>query len=578
MSQHIAVENLSFTYPDGTKALKNVSFDVKRGEVFAIMGANGAGKTTLCYLLNGVIPNVIPGEVGGRIVVAGMEVLKHPIYDLSPKIGMLLEDPEGQLVSADVLGEVSFGPENLGLPRDEILRRIDWALKVVRLEGLEKRLSSELSGGQKQRLAIASVLTMLPEVLIMDEPTSQLDPIGTFEVLSVIKDIRQKYGMTIILVTHKSEQAAEFADRIMILNKGEVVTIGKPSDVFQELDSMEKLGVQPIPVSRLCQKLRQRNVKIERLPVTLDESNKLLVNLLEKRKVSVARIEKTEKNVLHQKGGDQPVLEARNLTYIYPGPPPVLALKDINLKIFEGEFLGVIGQNGSGKTTLVKNFLNVLQPTQGEVLFKGKNIKKYHIAELSTKIGLILQNPDHQLFSMSVKGEIEFGLKNLGLPDEEIKAKVDDALEFAGLKEEKDTFPFRLSFGHRRKVVVAAIAAMEPEVIILDEPTTGQDYLGRYSVMELAKRLNDKGHTVIAITHDMDLIAEYTNRTIVMSEGKILLDGPTSWVFTQTDVLEKAFLKPPQITRLAQVLRAYDMPSGVLTVDEMLMYFRGGSE
>lgn len=577
MSLHIVVENLSFTYPDGTKALKGISFDVKRGEVFAIMGANGAGKTTLCYLLNGVIPNVIPGEVGGRIVVAGMEVLEHPIYDLSPKIGMLLEDPEGQLVCADVLGEVSFGPENLGLPRDEILKRIDWALKVVRLEGLEKRLSTELSGGQKQRLAIASVLTMLPEVLILDEPTSQLDPIGTFEVLSVIEDIKQKYDMTIIFVTHKSEQVAEFADRVMILNKGEVVALGKPSDVFQELDPMEKWGVQMIAVSRLCQELRQQNVKIKRLPITLDESSKLITDLLEKRKVLVKRIKKAEKNVFRQREG-QPILEARNLTYIYPGPPPVVALEGVNLKVFEGEFLGIIGQNGSGKTTLVKNFLNVLQPTRGEVLFKGENIRKHHIAELSTKIGLILQNPDHQLFSMSAKEEVEFGLKNLGLPADEIEAKVDEALEFAGLKEEKDTFPFRLSFGHRRKLVVTAVAAMEPEVIILDEPTTGQDYLGRYSIMELAKRLNEKGRTVIAITHDMDLIAEYTDRTIVMGEGKILLDGPTSWVFTQTDILEKAFLKPPQITRLAQGLGVYGIPSGVLTVEEMSAYLRGGGK
>ncbi len=563
----VEVRNLSFTYPNKVKALKNVSFKVEKGETLAIMGRNGAGKTTLCYHLNGVIPNVMLGDVKGEVIVAGMKTSEHAIYELTQKVGMLLEDPEGQLVSADVLGEVCFGPENLGLPKDEILRRAKWALKIVRLEGLEDRSPSELSGGQKQRLAIAAILTMLPEVLVLDEPTSQLDPIGTTEVFSVIEDLKEKHRMTIIIVTHKSELVAEFADKVLILDKGKVLAVGEPHEVFKKVNLLNETGVQPIPVSLLFKKLNS-----EEIPVTINEAKNYLLKILKGRGILKFDRGKFRENLT--KRNEEPILEAKDLSFVYPGPPPVQALTDINIKIYPGEFVGIIGQNGSGKTTLVKCFLNVLRPTKGEILFKGGNIEKFTIAELATKIGLILQNPDHQLFTLSVREEIEFGLKNLNITRDEVNRRVEEALSLAGLSGKEEMFPFSLSFGDRRKLVVAAITAMKPEVVILDEPTTAQDFPGRYAIMDLAKKLNKQGKTIIVITHDMNLVAEYAKRCIVLRNGKVLLDGPTSRVFTEVEILKKAFLRPPQITRLARSLRDYGLYEGLLTVNEMYSYLK----
>jgi energy-coupling factor transport system ATP-binding protein len=259
-----------------------------------------------------------------------------------------------------------------------------------------------------------------------------------------------------------------------------------------------------------------------------------------------------------------------DLSYAYPGFPPVQALNNINLKIHRGEMVAIIGQNGSGKTTLVKQFLKLLKPTTGHVLFNGKDIQALTTGQLATSIGLALQNPDEQLFTISCKKEVEFGLRNLKLPEEEIKTRVDEALGFVGLQEHWDTFPFRLSFGDRRSLTVAAVIAMRPEVIVMDEPTTAQDYLGRHRIARLGKRLNEKGHTVIMITHDMNLVTQYADRTIVMANGSILLDDRTSRVFSETDVLKKAFIKPPPIVALDNELESTSVPRGILTVDDMV--------
>ncbi|HJX24115.1 MAG TPA: energy-coupling factor transporter ATPase [Candidatus Bathyarchaeia archaeon] len=565
----ISVKDLSFSYPNGAKALKNINFDVERGEFIVIMGPNGAGKSTLCMTMNGIVPNVVEGEKSGIVTVCGLKTDEHPVYELAQKVGMALQDPETQILCPDVETEVAFGPENLGIPREEIIERTSYVLKAVRLEGMLDRSPNEMSGGQKQRLALAAVLAMRPDVLVLDEPTSQMDPIGSTEVLSVVRDLNKKYGVTIVMAEHKSEEVAEIADRIILLNDGEMIASGDPHEVFSKIDLLDKIEVKVPPVTRLGFELRKKGFKIDKLPITLQEA--------------VADIPKPHKRRAHStqpaagatavsEEGRSPILETRNLSHTYPGN--VLALKDINVRIYDGEFVGIIGQNGAGKTTLVKHFVGLLKPTTGQVLVYGDDSKKFTTGEIAKRVGLILQNPDHQLFALSVKEEVEFGPKNLLLSKEEIDKRVDSALKSVGLENSKNVYPLRLSFADRRKLTVAAVLAMEPKIIILDEPTTAQDYKGRYEITDLAKNLNDKGHTVIMITHDMDLVAKYAKRTVVMGLGEILLDGPTEEVFSQTGILEKTYLKPPQITQLAQTMKDHGVPN-VLSVEGLLSSYGG---
>ncbi len=264
------------------------------------------------------------------------------------------------------------------------------------------------------------------------------------------------------------------------------------------------------------------------------------------------------------------ILEARDLTVEYPGPPSVVALRDVNVQIRRGEFVGIVGQNGSGKSTLVKCFVGLLKPRQGEVLFKGESIRKLSVGEIARRVGLVLQNPDYQLFTASCRDEIRFGLRNVGVPAEEIEQKVEETLRMVGLSEEAELFPFRLSFGDRRKLAVAATMALGPEVLIMDEPTTAQDHRGRYQLAELARRFHEeKQGTVLMITHDVDLIARYAHRLIVLFAGQVLLDGPTAEVFTKIEELKKSFVVPPVAAQLAAELAPLGVPSHVMTLEEL---------
>ncbi len=579
MSEIIAlVENVSFRYEGSdTYALNNVSFKVHRGELLAIMGPNGAGKTTLCYLLSGIIPNIYGGVRKGRIRVLGKDPWDYPIYETAKTVGILLQDPETQLIMPSVFAELAFGPANLGVPKDEILRRIRETLKIIGLEGFEDRHPRELSGGQKQRAALGAILTMMQELIVLDEPTSQLDPIGTTEVFNAIKKLKEM-GKTIILTSHKTEEVAKLADNVIILNDGKIVAQGSPEKVLSDVELLEEVGVKPIDYSRYFYEISRKGVKVSEIPVFLEEAVSLAEKLIKKRALSVKPLKYSCSKESEKR---EPIIRIENLTYVYPGEPPVTALKDINLTIYKGDFIGIIGQNGSGKTTLVKNIVGLLRPTKGKIYFHGEDVSKYTVGELARRIGLILQNPDYQLFALSCEEEVAFGLKNIGLDEKEIEKRIEESLKFVGLYEKRHKYPFALSFGDRRKLAVAVVVAMRPEVIIMDEPTTAQDYKGRYILAELAKKVHEEyGSTIIMISHDMDLIAKYAKRVIVMANGRIIADAHTRKVFQMHDVLRKAFLKPPQITRFAQSLSKYNVSPEVITVDEMLEVLKpstGGS-
>ncbi|MHA1136862.1 MAG: ABC transporter ATP-binding protein [Candidatus Thorarchaeota archaeon] len=569
----VKVDSLTFTYERGPLALEDVNFEVGSGEILGILGSNGAGKTTLCFHLNGIIPTVFTGVEKGRVDIHGLDPWETPIIELSQIASMVLQDPETQFTTTNVESELQFGPCNLGIDRDEVLRRVVWAAKVCGITGLEERKPKELSGGQKQRVALAAGLTMLPKVLILDEPTSQLDPVGTTEVFDVVHELAKKEEMTILIASHKTEEVARLASKILILHEGKVAALGTPKEVFSQNELLSKIGINPPAVSSLASKLAEKipgfKQKYEQsggIPLTVDETYSLLTGLIDQ---GFLKVEWKDLPPPPEVSSDL-VLEVDDVTFEYPARVPVTALKNISLDIHRGEFVAIIGQNGSGKTTLVKHFLGLLEATEGVVRVEGEDVSELTTGSIAKSVSLILQNPDYQLFSISVQKELEFGLRNLGLPEDEIKERVDAALKEVDLEDVREIFPFRLSFGDRRKVAAAAGIAMNPDVFILDEPTTAQDYRGRHVLCQIASRMRDQGKTIIMISHDMDLVAQYADRIVIMTDAEIVANGPKREIFEMHDIMKKAFLKTPQITQLSHKMRDYGIRETLVTVDELV--------
>jgi energy-coupling factor transporter ATP-binding protein EcfA2 len=566
----ISIRNLTYTYPNGTRALEGIDLQVRQGEYLAIMGPNGAGKTTLCLFLNGVVPHITGGRVRGRVKVMGLDTFEQHVYEMAQHVGMVLQDPEAQLFTSSVLSEVAFAAENLGYPRETILERVAWALGVVRLQELERRTPAQLSGGQKQRLSVASGLVVQPQLMVLDEPTSQLDPLGSREVFSVLRTLNKELGLTIVLATHKSEQVAAFADRVVVLAQGRLLGQGTPRQVFGQVDLLDRIHVQVPAVTRVEFTIPDC-LSGDGLSTTLAEGRARLNALLAegKLRVHMERRGHPKDPAAEKRRPDQPAcIDVQDIRYTYPRTETP-ALDGVSFRVYPGEFVGLIGQNGAGKTTLMKIILGLLHPSKGRVLVGAEDVAQTSPARLARRIGLVLQNPDTQLFDLSAAEEVAFGPRNCGLGETEVEVRVEQALRAVGLWEKREEYPFNFSFGDRRKLSVAAVAAMHPEVLIFDEPTTGQDYRGRYELADIARQLNRSGTTVIMITHDMDLVAEYTARLVVMGEGRILLDGPTPEVFQAADLLAQTFIAPPQAAQLAQGLSSHGVPPGVLTTREL---------
>jgi energy-coupling factor transport system ATP-binding protein len=558
-------------------ALRAIDLEIASGQFVAILGPNGAGKTTLCLLLNGVIPNVIGGSLAGRIEIEGLATTEHHVYELAEHVGVVLQDPDAQILATTVRSEVAFAAENLGVPRPELIQRVEAALSTVRLAGFEEAAPEELSGGQKQRLAIAAGLVVRPRIFVLDEPTAQLDPIGTDETFEVLDRLNHDHGATIVVATHASEAVARFADRVIVLDEGRILADGVPADVFSQIELLDRVGVAVPEVVRIQAALSPPLGAPRAL--TVEAAAARLLAAIEAGSIEVAPPSWPGPGVSVTGGPDGdgsgrahstgPVIDVRGLTYRY-SKAAIPALAGIDLAIASGEFIALIGQNGSGKSTFVKCLAGLLRPESGEIRIDGELVTRKTARSLPRRIGVVLQNPDTQLFRMSVREEVAFGLQNIGVAVEERERRIEDALELTGLTAAGEIYPFKLSFGDRRKVAVASIVAMDPLVLVFDEPTTGQDYAGRYRLCEIALDLNRRGTTVIMITHDMDLVARYARRTVVLGLGRILLDGPTREVFARPEILRQTYLEPPQAARLAQALEPTVAPTGALSVDELL--------
>jgi energy-coupling factor transport system ATP-binding protein len=553
MNLAVSIEDLTFTYQGNKRsALQNIQAQVEDGTFVVVMGHEGAGKSTLCCTLNALVPKFFRGKYQGRVLIAGEEVAQHRVPEMSRLVGLVLQDFEAQLFSTNVELEMAFGPENHCLPRQQIERRIQQYLSLVRLDKLRNREPASLSGGQKQRLAIGSVLALEPRVLVMDEPTTDLDPLGRAEVLSVAKSIREE-GRMLLIVDHEPETAVT-ADQVWLMRDGEVVLQGPPSKILVNATMMKSCGIKTLSMVELCQSMSWPGN-----PLTVEGAIELIQkhHLTQRRKLRVDTASSS-----HSKGS--PILKAEGLRYAYP-TYSVEALGGIDLFIQDGEFIAILGQNGSGKTTLAKHFNGLLKPTSGRMLVQSKPTTEYRHREIARLVGYVFQNPDHQICARTVVEEVGFGLKMQKEPSKTIERRVAESLEVVGLTGYEERVPFTLTKGERQRVAVASVLAVRPQVIILDEPTTGLDDRHQQDMMRMLKRLNQCGHTIIIITHSMWVAAEYASRTIVLKDGGLLLDGPTRAVFADEARLAEASLRPPPLVRLSNWLG-----TKALTVQQMV--------
>lgn len=570
----ITVENLRYRYPHAKElALDGLDFSVEKGEFIGIIGENGAGKSTLSQALMGLVPQFYKGAYGGTVMVDGIEAGRTPVAQLCGHVGLVFQNPFNQLSGAkdNVYEEVAFGMQNLGVPAEEMKNRVEEALKLLDIWQYRDRNPFDLSGGQMQRVAIASVLVMRPDVMILDEPTSQLDPEGSDEVFKAVETLTDS-GITILMIEQKIEKLAAYCDRILLLHKGKQIAFDTPQKVFSMPD-LNNYGIQAPAFTRIC-KAEGVTLADGTYPVTVEEAAGVL---REKRLGAPAcadggeRAHKAAGVEAAQAGGpaesavssdEQFCIE--NLDFSYLADVPVL--KNLNMKL-DKRPTAIIGQNGAGKTTLVKLLKGLLKPVSGSIYFHGEDISGKTVAMLAGNVGYVFQNPDDQIFKYNVMDEILFGPLNIGMDAERAKKEAERALKLTGLTGKEKENPYDLELYERKMTAIASVLAMDTDVLILDEPTIAQDWKGRQIIGGIIRSLSERGKLVIAILHDMDFVAENFERVIIMAHGRVLADGTAKEVFAQEEALKKARLQKPYVMQLCEAL-GYE--KSYLTVEELL--------
>ena len=548
----LVVEDYSFWFKipmegEAEPALENVSFEIAQGEFVLVLGRSGSGKSTLALNLVGIYPDYFGGHNKGKIMIAHPERGLINRRELEPGerfqlVNMLFQNPQDQIVTLSVEEEVAFALENYLMPPPEIHSRIDRALDLVGLNGFRERSTLKLSGGEKQRVALASMIAMEPKVLILDEPTSNLDPVGTGEVLDAVDRIREQVDLTLIVIEHEVDAVFDRVDRVLLVDGK---TVHGPSDPRSFLDKnglevRDNLGLWIPQAVEVALELRRVGVPIARIPLNGDE---LVESLGEHSSPGIddLAVPIPEAAVPVERS---PVIDVRNVSFAYEKDQ---VLKGVNLQALPSELLAIVGQNGSGKSTLAQMFNGILTPNEGTVLVEGKATTDYAFAQLVKRVAYIFQVPEKQFIRSTVFDEIAHGVRALGLTEAEVEPRVESFLEGLGLLDHKDQSPYVLSHGQKRRLSVACMVVAEPDVVILDEPTFGQDYHQAQRLMQLLRQLADKGAAVVFITHDMRLVAEYADRCAVLAEGKIVYEGTPPELFDSPAVLAQAKLKAPPI-------------------------------
>ena len=564
METVIELRDVSYRYPRAEEeSLKQISLTVAKGKFIALMGPTGAGKTTLSLCLNGLIPQFLQGELQGEVRIGGKDTGEVRVQDLAKQVGLVLQDAESQIVGRTVAEDVAFGPRNFGIPLAEIQQRVAQALAKVRLNGYDQRSTAELSGGEKQRLVIAGVLALEPELLVMDEPASELDPEGRFQVYRTLDDLCREKERTILVVEHSSEEILHRAHEVIVLKHGKVAWQGIPEQLFRNIPLLQEFGIKPLPVSLLGWSFWQRGwIEGQDIPLDVAEAESLIRNLIGRPSLQnrvVPPSEPPARGKVHQEKEaeksslNSALIQITQLVHRFESGQ--IGVQGIDLTIEKGEFVALAGSNGAGKTTLAKHINGLLKPTEGEVIVKGLNTKDVDTAQLAKTVGYVFQNPDHQIFSVSVEKELEFGLKNAGFTRTEIAERITQALALTGLENYRQVHPYTLSKGERQFIAVASVLALTPEILVIDEPTTGLDWVGVEKIMKLLQQLHRKGTTILMISHDMDSVADYAERVIILREGQVMIDAPPWEAFADESMLRQAAVLPPQLCVLNQRLQ-----------------------
>jgi energy-coupling factor transporter ATPase len=556
----IRIEEVSYAYEaeglQPVRALDGVSLTIEQGEYVVILGHNGSGKSTLAKHLNALL---LPSS--GDVWVRGWNTrdLRYTL-DIRRTVGMVFQHPDNQIVATIVEEDVAFGPENLGVPRPEILARVDWALDLVEMQQYRTRGPHQLSGGQKQRVCIAGVLAMQPDVLVLDEATAMLDPLGRKEVLEVTRRLNRERGVTVVAVTHFMREAME-ADRIVIMAEGRIALQGPPRELFQQGERLRQLHLDLPHASALGAALHSRNPAFPGDLLTTAE----VVDAI-KRWPNVTLVPSERRRPrLHSPvappppAGD-PLITVENLAYNYMRDTPleVQAISDIDLTVERGEILGVLGHTGSGKSTAIQHLNGLLRPHGGTVTVFGQNMAdpKLDVRAIRRRVGLVFQLPEAQLFEQYVGDDIAYGPRKLNLSHEEVRGRVRRAMEAVGLDfdEFKDRLTFRLSGGQMRRVALAGVLALEPEVLVLDEPTAGLDPQARRQLMDHILALRERGITLVIISHNMEEMAEICDRLVVIAGGRTVMQGTPAEVFGRAQELRELGLDVPDVTQVVEAL------------------------
>jgi energy-coupling factor transporter ATP-binding protein EcfA2 len=516
----LIVEDLSFRYRDRQgAAIEHISFNANPGEILLIAGASGCGKTTLIRAINGLIPRSYKGEVTGRVLIFGEDTASWKLSQISQKVGTVLQDPERQILGTKVLNEVAFGLENLGLPRAEIIQRADEALTFLKIADLRNRDTFSLSGGEKQKVALAGVLAMRPSILLLDEPLASLDPASAKDSLDMVRKLADE-GMTVLMIEHRVEDVLRIRpDRVMFMDFGQVRYLGALNGLSKAVNYKEvKLPAEDI-VER---------AKLDKPPAEL-------------------KILPSASNAKSWPGRDNSLVKFEDVAFGYE--PNSEILHGINLEINRGDVIAVLGPNGAGKTTFVKHAIGLLKPKSGHVLVNGKDTKDLSVAQIANTLGYVFQSPSHMLFAPTVREELAFGPSNMKHPKDQIDQEVKSALKIVNLSDKEQDPPLALSFGQQKRVSIAAILAMRSRILVMDEPTAGQDYYNYMSFMDSILQMPGF-EAILFVTHDVDLAVIYANRVLLIADGRLVADGKPQEVLRDLNRLEACSLMPSSLLRL----------------------------
>ena len=600
----IECRGVSFSYDGAVQALDGIDLSIKDGEFFCILGGNGSGKSTFAKHLNALLQ-----PDAGTVCINGMDASDPElVYDIRSTAGMVFQNPDDQLVATLVEDDVAFGPENLGVPSAQIAQRVREALKGVGLAGFERHETHALSGGQKQRVALAGVLAMEPRVLILDEASSMLDPRGRKGLMKACRALHDR-GMTIVMITHFMEEAAE-ADRVAVFRAGRVAMLGTPEEILTRADELAQLNLDMPASCCLGMALRAKDVPVHAQVREADMVAEIAQVYAERSgagtagQSSASQLEIADGTVPVDNEGNasEPVIELSHVSYSYSlsprerrrwhkrsattgksskqalwgnDPSSPWALRDVSLTVRRGEFLGLAGHTGSGKSTLVQHLNGLIRPQEGSICALGLDLSnKKDASAVKAKVGVVFQYPERQLFAETVAQDVAFGPHNLGLPQDEVDRRVESSLSRVGLDLSAvgDKSPFELSGGQQRRVAFAGVLAMEPEVLVLDEPMAGLDPAARRDFLELIDRLHRDGLTVVMVSHSMDDLANCCDRIVVMNEGAVFAEGTPVQVFAHADELKSIGLGVPAAQRMALALTEAGVPlrrGGLYTVESL---------